>query len=456
MMSTSNRLSWLLPAALACALQTVTAPVIWGYEPSRALPLPSDIKVAQGPAGQTGSEEEAPIPAPDFDPREAPPAPRTEAEPTVEEVEEAEEAEEEPWTLFSQEHAFKVHGWIEGGITGNSRKTTDGFNGPVTFNDRRDEFMLNQLYAVIERELDTEDGWDFGGRVDLLFGTDYIFTQAAGLETYRDFSPKWNNRRFYGLAMPQMYLATGYGDLSVKLGHFYTILGYEVVTAPDNFFYSHALTMQYGEPFTHTGGLATWNRDEHWTFTAGLVDGWDKFDPLSSRAHFLGGASYTPDEKSSLVFAVITGEEDGSNLPVMGNRTLYTILYSYNISEDYQYVIEHDYGVQSGAPQGTWEWYGINQYLFYTINDCWKAGLRGEWFRDDDGARIAAVRKSNPTSPGGYSGNFFELTAGLNWLPTANIVVRPEIRWDWFDGDGAPYDGRKSMLTFGTDVVMTW
>ena len=55
--------------------------------------------------------------------------------------------------------------------------------------------------------------------------------------------------------MPQAYAEVGYNDLTVKVGHFYTIIGYEVVPAPDNFFYSHAYTMQYGEPFTHTGML---------------------------------------------------------------------------------------------------------------------------------------------------------------------------------------------------------
>ena len=57
----------------------------------------------------------------------------------------------------------------------------------------------------------------------------------------------------------KLYFEAGYGDLTVKIGHFYTIIGWEVVTAPDNFFYSHAYTMYNSEPFTHTGVLATYN-----------------------------------------------------------------------------------------------------------------------------------------------------------------------------------------------------
>ena len=72
-----------------------------------------------------------------------------------------------------------------------------------------------------------------------------------------DADPAWDRNGGYGWAIPQLYAEVGYGDFSVKMGHFYTLVGYEVVTAPDNFFYSHALTMFNSEPFTHTGVLAT-------------------------------------------------------------------------------------------------------------------------------------------------------------------------------------------------------
>jgi hypothetical protein len=110
--------------------------------------------------------------------------------------------------------------------------------------------------------------------------------------------------------MPQLYGEVGYGNLSLKLGRFYTIIGYEGVMAPGHFFYSHPYTHLYGEPFTHTGGLANWTPSNNWSFYAGIVDGWDKFDPVTSRAHFLGGVEYTPDHEAySIAFALITGVE---------------------------------------------------------------------------------------------------------------------------------------------------
>ncbi len=92
---------------------------------------------------------------------------------------------------------------------------------------------------------------------------DYRFTIARGLDAEDDFTAS-------GTATPVLRSGDAAGvrrssattTCGLKVGHFYTIIGYEVVTAPDNFFYTHAYTMQYGEPFTHTGVLATYNAND--------------------------------------------------------------------------------------------------------------------------------------------------------------------------------------------------
>ena len=370
----------------------------------------------------------------------------------------------EPWRLFPEIGCgWSLEGWLALGATANADRPGSRINGPVTFNDRSN-FQVNQLYLTFGREVDTGGcGVDWGARVDLLYGTDYIFTQAAGLETRPNGARHWNRSGDqYGLALPQAYAEVGYNDFTAKVGHFYTIIGNEVVTAPDNFFYSHAYTMQYGEPFTHTGGLVSWNYSDQLTLHGGIVNGWDKFDAVTDQASFIGGANYTPcHERYSLAFAFITGEEDGAAPPLSGNRTMYSIVFSYNISDDLQYVFQHDNGwEETGVPGVDNEWYGINQYLLYTINDCWKAGARLEWFRDDDGARLSAA----PVRNGGgaltaaqAAGNYYNISAGLNWTPSSNLIVRPEIRWDWSDGTaGRPFDDqtKDSQMTAAFDAIM--
>jgi hypothetical protein len=245
-------------------------------------------------------------------------------------------------------------------------------------------------------------------------------------------------------------------------------MGYEGVAANKNFFYSHAYTMQYAEPFTHTGGLMSWSGDRL-TVHAGMVNGWDKTDAVTDKMAFLGGVTYTPDsERYSLTMTVISGEEDGTTPavapPATSPRHAYSLVFDYHISSRLEYVFQHDYGRQHDALalNVDAEWYGINQYLFYTLNDCWKFGARFEWFRDDDGTRLnnMFIRNGGLGIPAAsMAGNYYNVTAGANWTPRENIVVRPEVRWDWSDGTiASPYDdlSSDSQFTAAIDAIITF
>jgi len=115
------------------------------------------------------------------------------------------------------------------------------------------------------------------------------------------------------------------------------------------------------------------------------------------------------------------------------------------------YILQHDLGDNSNLGAGDNEWYGLNQYLLYEINERWAAGMRFEWFRDDDGTRVVA----------GNDGNYYGLTAGVNWKPHANVTFRPEIRYDWFEGNvggGQPFnEGRDNeQFSGGFDLIVTF
>lgn len=62
-----------------------------------------------------------------------------------------------------------------------------------------------------------------------------------------------------------------------------------------------------------------------------------------------------------------------------------------------------------------------------------------EWFKDEEGTRVGLNRPSNPNNPP-FVGNFYSTTFGLNYAPCDHFVLRPELRLDWFDGNGQPFD----------------
>jgi hypothetical protein len=382
-------------------------------------------------------------------------------------------AECEPWRLFCQkECGWNIYGFVAAGAATNDDSSF--FNGPTTFADHSD-FYMNQLYWITEKNTCNDGcGWGWGGRMDILYGSDYIFTQATGLELRDDGSQHWNSDT-YGVAIPQLYGEVAYNNLGVKVGHFYTPIGYEVVPATGNFFYTHAYTMQYGEPFTHTGALATWSRTEGNSLVLGFVNGWDHFDRQNDTGALIAGFTWTNGCRLSASLMGIMSPNEPKNALITDqlqtNRDMYSLVLNFQATERLQYVFQHDMGYQrdgsvftDGATSA--EWYGINQYLFYTINDCWKAGARFEWFRDDDGARVGGVRPGNPLSPGGFAGNFYDIALGLNWTPHANVLVRPEVRWDWYDGDilagaNGPFDtdnfpGDDEQMLAALDVIFLW
>ena len=372
-----------------------------------------------------------------------------------------------PWALFAfaDDNPWYINGWVNGGYTWNPDSPANNFNGPQTFNFRSNEFLMDQLYAIVGRSADNDGyGLAFGGQVDMLYGTDYRFTQALGLETEGiDGTQKWNSDNgpggagMYGFALPQAYLEVAVDDLSIKFGHFYTIIGYEVVPATGNFFYSHAYTMQYGEPFTHTGMLASYALNDVISLTGGLTRGWDTWEDNNNDLGFLGGVTIDGGLGVSLAWAMHTSEEDNAGIAN-------TYINSWVVSVDdllgfVQYVGQHDLGVtdnELGAQDA--HWYGFNQYWFVPLTDATRVGARLEWFRDEDGARVV-----NAAGQGGFRGHFNGFTAGINTQWNPNVVIRSEMRWDQYDGAAnangqLPYDDGfdSNQYTWGTDAIMTY
>jgi len=363
-----------------------------------------------------------------------------------------------------------IGGWIQGGITGNGdgNRSSQG-NYPVPFNQVSDGFVFNQApYIYAEKVADTGGaGFDWGARVDYVFGTDGPDTQAFGDEGW-DFG--WNSSRDYASAIPQLYIDLAYNNVSLRVGHFYTIIGYEVVPAIGNFFYSHALTMNYGEPFTHTGALTTYKPNDNWTFYNGYTFGWDSgFDNHADAHTYLGGVSYAWEDIATFTWAVNTGRfGDGEGLPHGGGAAdgyiyMNSFVASINLTDNIEYVFQHDSASNWNIPGAeSAQWYGINQYLFITLSDMVKFGARVEWFKDEDGARIGAHPFADPAAValGPTEGDYFQYTIGLNITPHPNVVIRPELRWDKFEGDapaGAlPFDNgnEDDLFTAGVDAIL--
>lgn len=315
---------------------------------------------------------------------------------------------------------LKFGGWVEAGFTGNPGNPRNGSNFPVAFNDKSNQFKLHQVYTYIEKEIDTTgNSWDIGIRADILYGADARFVTTKNFDsTILGDNPKRQ------LVFPQVYLnlfAPIGNGISLAIGHFYTIIGYESVPAPNNFFFSHAYTMRYGEPFTHMGIMLSYPFSDNLSAQSGVVTRWDTFSRRSP--DYMGGLKYvTDDKKTVLTASLITGDIKTGPLSNDHNRTMYSIELERSITDKLRYALQHDFGVEEKTSTSSSAiWYGINQYLLYDISSRIGAGLRFEWFHDKNGTRVIGD---------GRNEDFIGITAGVNYKPIAGITVRSEVRYD--------------------------
>lgn len=370
------------------------------------------------------------------------------------------------WLVPPLVQSFMVESFLAQGFTWNPDSPGDRFNGPVGFNDRSNEYQLNQLYLTLGRQVNTETcNWDIGGRVDLLYGTDYFYTTALGLETEGDGTQRWNSDEgprgaaLYGLAMPQLFMEVyapwGYGT-TFKFGHFYSPIGYERVPAVENFFYSHSYARVHGEPFTHTGFLGSYGVNRQFRLHAGMTRGWDTWEDNNNNLAFLGGVDWTSANGQTQIGYLFHAGNEHDEPPHRGDSTRYmaSLLLTHHISSRLTYVMQYDHAYEQNAVGANLDqdaaWYGLANYWFYEFNECYTGGLRFEWFRDRDGTRVVE----------GLGGSFFNVTLGLNWQPTPRLLVRPEFRVDWVDNGPnlRPFDDgtERNQILLATDVIWTF
>ncbi|HAD59806.1 MAG TPA: porin [Planctomycetaceae bacterium] len=287
---------------------------------------------------------------------------------------------------------------------------------------------MHQGWIYAEKLADGRCGWDWGFRFDGMYGVDATDTQSFGNPPGScDLNSSLTRGAGYGFALPQAYGELANGNWNIKLGHFFTLIGYEVVAAPDNFFYSHALTMYNTEPFTHTGALVSYSPTDTTTAYFGWTLGWDTgFDNNRGGNSYIGGCSHALTSNLTLTYIATMGNFGTRSKG--GNGYSHSIVFDYQIDDRWNYVLQSD--VLRIWPAGTQDDnVGINNYLLYTVSDKVRVGMRAEWWRNDVASQYA-------------------ITGGVNYRPPENITVRPEIRYNWHLPN--------SRITFGMDVIWTF
>jgi hypothetical protein len=370
-------------------------------------------------------------------------------------------------------------GHVEAGVAGNIDGPANNYNFGQLFTDSSNSFRVNQVMLTAEKDLDpAATGLDWGFKFQPMYGTDARITHSFGLWDLETHSPyQWDLVE----ANAQAHLPVVFsGGIDLKAGIYSTPIGYEVIDATGNFFYTHSYIFNFGIPLKHTGVLTVSHVTSFLDIWAGVDTGNQGFLPNrsgdnNSSGAFLGGFGINNVVPNLTILALAhVGPQNGYNKNVSNtlingagqrqdanrhSQQIYDVVTTYKVSDAITVANEIDYikddlGVancanrltcHSGATAEGTAIYGI-----YAFNDQLSFGARGEVFRDDQGFFVAGfgsaqdfLRFERATTPGPntvyapgkatYSG----LTLGVNYKPplpalplNAGLTIRPEFRWD--------------------------
>ncbi|RLS59159.1 MAG: porin [Planctomycetota bacterium] len=337
--------------------------------------------------------------------------------------------------VFGEDSAWDIGGHLQNGY----HSEADGIT-----NTRPEKFNNHQSWLYLQKTADGSEGLDWGMRIDGMYGQDANNTQAYGnpQRDRWDFQDDFDRGAGYGFAIPQAYGTIAYDNLTVKVGHFFTYAGYEVVPSTGNFFYSHAFTWNFTEPFTHTGAVAEYAVSDDVTLHGGWVAGWDTgFARNNGSSAFHGGVIAQVSDDVSVSYMTVVG-----NNGWIGDGHTHHFVVTTALTDNLTHVLSSDIsrgnqGIFAAAPaDSTFHSVSAANYLLYTINDTLSTGARGEWLK------VQGV-------------SYYETTVGLNVRPTSNLVVRPEIRHQWSpagEKGNNPLGVPVSETIFGIDAVMSF
>jgi hypothetical protein len=357
-----------------------------------------------------------------------------------------------------------ISGHIELGYTfGFNNPPGDALTGRV-FDNQHDELLLNQVDVTVARTLQPtddavvgyKDKFNVGFKMEWIYGYDARFIHSNGLFDHYNDDTSRNEEFDLNQAYVEFGIPVGNG-LLVTVGKFVTPLGFEVINPTQNPLYSHSYLFGFAIPFTHSGVNVKYNFSDSFYAMAGVNRGWEQSleDNNDDAVSFLGsvGYTYTPTSGSSqpinFILSATTGPEQAG---VQGNwRTVVDLIVSTKLADQLTVALNADYGIEDDAAVGgeQGQWYGVAAYAKYDLSPMFAINARGEWFNDKDGAR-------------GLGTNVYEATLGVSIKPFpdneigSNLVIRPEVRYDYaqealFDG-GTDHD----QLTVGVDAIFTF
>lgn len=368
-----------------------------------------------------------------------------------------------------------VGGWASASLsyTDNDEHTTL----PQSFLTREDGFTINQIGLMIEKKPKGNvvgrvgpfpgpmpEQADFGFNLTGMYGSDAKFFRTSGWDgTWGDNEdPGSENFAVLAQAFADIYIPV-LGGSNLMLGLFHTPLeneiGFDLPAPAPAAFLTRPYSFMHG-PAKHAGALysvklPTEQGAPLWGAEVGVVRGWNNWDDENDDVDVIFNLRWRSADMATWVdWENIYGNgaddsdpvtQQGSPIPAVSalagdddlKRYLTFLTVSHTLDSKNRVAVEFTYGSQEMAlladppPTGIGddaEWKGVNVSWHHQLQSDLSLNIRGELF-DTDGVHALLP----------FDGTMRALTANVTWNVNHALRIRPEIRYDSFNGDGDPF-----------------
>jgi hypothetical protein len=344
---------------------------------------------------------------------------------------------------------LQLYGWVDVGANVSSSTTKPGGNSPAAYLYTPNTVQLDQAVIYLDRFPDTvqKDHVDWGLRLSAIYGENYRYTTAYGLDSWQLLERNRVNGYDFPMFYGEVFVPQALDGLMIRAGRYISLPDIEAQLAPNNYMYTHSMTYTY-DNYTNTGIQTTLALDRQWMLQLGAGDGTEASlphlkktianpdpNPLYPGARFKQDPGAMPTYTACVRWSSVDGRDDVNACA----NDINTGEWGYNNLQWFGLTAYHKWNEQWHI---AWEAYHESQRDVPNLNNAVVQNLNARYGTDGGTPFSAAASGMLFNQPGeAYCANAAVLTctAGaygttgyLNYSPEPldNFSLRPEFYWD--------------------------
>ncbi len=344
--------------------------------------------------------------------------------------------------------AITLSGFVQTSYFDNLENPSGGNNAGYLWNTRNNNFSINKVKLTLASPavVNSGDKWDAGYRLSLMAGEDApILNTNSGT----------NGFQYLREAYVDFNVPIGNG-LDVKAGDMISLLNYESGdggAANENF--SQGYQWYYTGDGPETGVQLTYAFTDWLDVKVRAEDGLFSAIATRNQKGIMGAIDLKPTSKFWLTLIGFGGEGIDTENADGGE-----ILAGYQITPKLGTGFEGDYFhlSEDGGPSG--DLWSAGTWIWYDFTPTVGLAFRGEFLDDPQGVGLN-VSDPNSLAPAPHgagisspdsNGTLASLTLTLNWKPTPNLKIQPEIRYNTTTYSGG-FDGKSDQIIMGCGMT---